>query len=532
MGSGLAEMLAHEIRPGVRLLAGLPSFLRHPLDTARARQVLDERNEARSTAFLDMVDRRIFEHGASPYRTLLSWAGCELGDIKRLVADEGVEGALTTLHESDVYLTVDELKGRRPIVRGSRCLEVSPHDFLNPELREYLGIRTSGSRGPETVVPVDLGYIHGRAVNLRLDLEAVNGLAWHQAIWGLPGTSALVHLLELAACGAPPVRWFSHVDPREPGLHARYRRSTSALRWTALLAGRPLPAVQLASVQDPEPVLRWMAEVLKSGETPHLITYVSSAVRLCCAARERGYDLAGSRLTITGEPVTAARMATIREAGVEARPRYGSTESGSIGYGCLRPEHVDEVHVLHDRVAVIQEASSGGLFVSSLLATTPYLLFNVSLGDQAVMTERNCGCPLQTYGWRIHLHSIRSPEKTTCGGMCFLDVDLARVIDDVLPKLFGGEPTQYQLMETQETDGRPGLCLRVDPAVGEIDDAALAAAFLDAIGPGQGMERMMGTVLRDHQLLRIERLPPLSTPSGKILHLCISPSQSAPGSAD
>ena len=47
-------------------------------------------------------------------------------------------------------------------------------------------------------------------------------------------------------------------------------------------------------------------------------------------------------------------------------------------------------------------------------------MLNVSLGDQAVMVQHACGCPLQTLGWDTHLYTIRSYEKLTGGGMTSL----------------------------------------------------------------------------------------------------------------
>jgi hypothetical protein len=72
------------------------------------------------------------------------------------------------------------------------------------------------------------------------------------------------------------------------------------------------------------------------------------------AAFDRGIDLCGSHLLLSGEPITAARLATIRRTGVEVLPRYGSVDCGPIGYGCLAPEAPDDVHTLHDRHAFIQ----------------------------------------------------------------------------------------------------------------------------------------------------------------------------------
>jgi hypothetical protein len=92
------------------------------------------------------------------------------------------------------------------------------------------------------------------------------------------------------------------------------------------------------------------------------------------------------------------------------------------------------------------------------------------------------------------------------------------VLEEVLPSRFGG-PTDYQLVECEQLDGRPSLQLLVHPAVGPLDETALAESFLAAIGSGSGVERVMGQVWRTPGLLRVERRPPLTTATGKIIHL-------------
>lgn len=61
--------------------------------------------------------------------------------------------------------------------------------------------------------------------------------------------------------------------------------------------------------------------------------------------------------------------------------------------------------------------------------------------------------------------------------------------------------------------------LLVDPAVGDVGLDAVARAFLEAIGPGSGVERIMSAVWEDADLLRVNRRAPAATASGKILHL-------------
>jgi hypothetical protein len=93
---------------GGRFLRQLPSFLHHPVTLEEARATLRRRLENREADFLTLVKRAIYEHPPSPYRALLQFAGCEYGDLDRLVRHEGVEGALRALCDKGVYLTIDE----------------------------------------------------------------------------------------------------------------------------------------------------------------------------------------------------------------------------------------------------------------------------------------------------------------------------------------------------------------------------------------------------------------------------------------
>src|SRR5262249_46640517 len=143
----------------------------------------------------------------------------------------------------------------------------------------------------------------------------------------------------------------------------------------------------------------------------------------------------------------------------------------------------------------------------------------VSLGDEAVVSQRSCGCPLERLGWTTHLHSIRSFEKMTAGGMTFLDSDISRVLEVVLPCQFGGSPTDYQLIEEEREEGRASLRLLVHPSLGPLDADAVLDRFLKAIGEGSSANRVMALQWRQAGLPRLERRPPLTTTSGKILHL-------------
>ena len=512
---------------GARLGLALPRFLRHALTPAQARAALGERLARRSDVFLETIRHTVYGQPDSPYARLLTWAGCEIGDLERLVRQDGIEGALRTLVRNGVYLTVEEFKGRRPVVRGSTTLAVDPSRLRNPLSTAHVLGSTSGSRGPGIPVASDLAFIRDRAVNTAVVLDARGGRQWRHAVWAVPGGDSLVPLLRLSAAGARPTAWFTLVSPRASGLHWRYRASGWLIAAVSPLSGRRLPGPIDASLEQPQPILDWVAGVRRGGGTPHLYTFVSPAVRLCRAAAAQGLDLAGVQFTVTGEPLTATRLAAIQRAGAEARPTYASTEAGSIGEGCLARATPDDVHVLHDRVAVVQAGAAGGvpglpsraLLVTALRPHGPYVLLNASLGDEADLEDRPGCCALADLGWPSHLRSIQSFEKLTAGGMTLLDVDVVRVLEESLPARFGGGPTDYQLVEEEAADGQPRLRLLVHPDLGPLAPGEVQAAFLEAIGQGSGAERVFALAWRTGDVLRVERQAPLATRSGKILHV-------------
>jgi hypothetical protein len=516
-----------DIRMGTRILRTLPGLLRRPIRPHAARATVAARLADRSDRFLRLVKRCVYEHPMSPYRALLALAGCEYGDLAGLVAREGVEEALGVLLRHGVYLTVEEFKGRRPVERGRARLDVDPAGLRNPDSMAHIVTQSSGSRGPGSPVPIDVRCWWDRAADTVLFLEARGGTGWRHAVWGVPGGAALADLLRASFSGNAPVRWFSQVDPTAPDLQPRYRWSARLVRWASAVAGVPLPGPEHVAVENSLPIARWMAEVRRAGEVPHLVTFPSSAVRICIAALDAGVDVAGAQFSVAGEPITRSRLDAARRAGAELVPYYAASPCGHIAYACLAPAGPDDLHLLHDLHALVQPASSavdgrlpaGNLFITELLPTTPMVLLNVSLGDHAALTIRRCGCPLERLGWTTHLSAIQSHEKLTAGGMTFLNTDVVRILEEVLPALFGGGPTDYQLSETEGSDGAPRLALLVHPRVGEVETGAVTEAFLAALDGHGGVERVMALAWRGSGLIHVERRPPLATATGKILHL-------------
>ena len=103
--------------------------------------------------------------------------------------------------------------------------------------------------------------------------------------------------------------------------------------------------------------------------------------------------------------------------------------------------------------------------------------------------------------------------------MTFLDSDVTRVLDELLPIRFGGGPTDYQLVEEEQPDGRSCLRLLVHPALGPLEPHRVLDAFLTGISAGSSAHQIMALQWRQDGLLTLDREPPRATPAGKILHL-------------
>ena len=102
--------------------------------------------------------------------------------------------------------------------------------------------------------------------------------------------------------------------------------------------------------------------------------------------------------------------------------------------------------------------------------------------------------------------------------MTFLDVDVVRVLEEVLPARFGGAPTDYQLLEEETGAGQPRLRLLVRPSVELRDPAEVVDVFLAAVG-ARGAARVMELQWRGAGWLQVEQRAPLTTANGKIMHL-------------
>jgi hypothetical protein len=502
-----------------RFTRDLPPFLRAPMSVEEAENALRQRLETRVERFLAMAERHVYGNPQSPYFKLLHMAGCEFGDLKAQIAREGLEGTLCGLAKSGVYVTFDEFKGRKPIVRGSQRFVVSDRDFDNPIVCPHFEIRSGGTRGEATAVKVGLPFIRDMAVNLALALHAHDLDDYQHAYWLL--STAVTLSLRIAKLGRPPLAWFYPLQP----LSAKLRVGSLWLARVSGMAGVPLPVPAFMALQEPERMARWLSDRVREGRRVCLTCYASSAVRICSVAAEQGIAMKNVCFCAFGEPVTEVKRNIIESSGARAVVHYGFTEGGCLGFSCGNPQAADDVHFFRDAYALIQQPRTLGdaevvvqaFLLTNLLSSAPKIMLNMDLGDHGSFSRRRCGCQFEAYGLDQHIAQIRSYEKLSGEGMTFAKTDILRILEQVLPGRFGGTTADYQLVEEEDGQGILRLYLIVSPKVGVVDETALRQVFLDELASKGGYAPLGVGIWRKAETLQIKRQHPVATRAGKIL---------------
>lgn len=479
--------------------------------------IVRDRLNRRGDLFLELADRAIFTNARSPYLRLLAHAGCTRGDLRALVQREGLEGALAALAASGVYVAFDELKGRRPIVRGSLQFRATYEQFSNPLQPAHLIVPTGGSGGRRSPVRRSLADARDNALGLLAAVDAHGMRNVRHVLWGATPQG----FFKSMAVGLPVIGWFYATKPIPQTALFGLKYLATVSRMYGATAATP----SHLDVSQPARMARWL-HARQRPDSPILVTaYASSAVRACLAAAELGLTLPHVVFEAHGEPFTEARRAAIVAAGARAIVRYGSTEIPSVGYGCASPRAVDDVHVAIEKLALTvrkravpdDTGVTESLILTSLLPTTPLVALNVELGDRADVSQRACECASGTLGLTQHLENIRSFEKLTGEGVTFALTDVLRILEERLPARFGGSLADYQLAERFEQDGITRMELRIATRLPAVREDDVKAEVLRWLGEGSLMSGHMANVWTKLGTLTVVRQDPTPTAAGKVL---------------
>jgi hypothetical protein len=496
---------------GVRRFCRDVETVPHALETARARL------RDRERLLLESLARTVFGRPQSPYSRLLRAAGCEPGDVERLVRAEGVEGALETLRRAGVYVSFEEFKGLVPAVRGSQRFPFTPRDFDNPLLTPHLSVTSGGSRARPTRILIDLAYLAELSPHWALWFEAHGWMDRPQLYVTAFYPGIVNRYLRNVRIGKPYDRWFVTARGGSPA----YGLGTAWIHWTARRAAG-LPAPSTVDLERLEPVVATLADGAERGAPACVHTTATTAARLSAIATRLGRSLADVAFCLGGEPLTDARRQSIEAAGARGVPAYGSSEGALVGVQCPRPADTDDVHVLTDLFTVLPERRLvhgepvDGLLVTGLLRAGPKVLLNADIGDVGHLERRPCECLLGRLGYDTHLARIRSFQKLTGDGATFLASDLYALLEDVLPRRFGGVTGDYQLRERQDAHGVSRYDLLVSPDVGPVVEGELVQAFFEGLERQRPAYGFMVDQWRRGGLVAVRRERPRVKARGKI----------------
>ena len=512
-----------------RFLWGLRSFLSHSITLEEAQAIVRQRMAEREANFLRIVEQDIFDHPQSPYLPLLKLARCEFGDIQQMVQRKGLEGTLRALREAGVYVSFEEFKGRKPMVRDGQVIHVQPSDFDNPCLRQYYHRRTGGTTGAATPVVIDLQHmadetpirVIGYAAHGALDVPTACGFG------PLPDGTGFFIALRMARSGRMFDKWFPPFAASDLRPSAKYRLANYLMIKTARLYGAPIPWPEPASARDAIVVATWIAESLAEHGVCAFIASVSIVLRACVAAADAGLDLTGAIMFGSGEATTPAKVRAITATGARFVPLYFIVEAGAVGWGCACPVDPSDLHFIKDGLALIQyprqlpgsEITVDSFHFTRLLPSAPKVMLNVETDDYGVIEERSCGCPLEDLGFMEHFRYVRSFSKLTGEGVTLVGSEMVRILEEVLPGRFGGSPLDYQLMEEEDEQGFTRLSLLVDPKIEITDEAAVIDTVLGALRQSSVAADLARAIWDHAGALQVKREEPVWTARGKLMPL-------------
>ena len=133
---------------GARFFARLPLYLRRQITPQIARETQALRLQQRAQRLLERFRLDVYGRRGSVFHELLRHAGCEYGDIDAGVQRDGVESTMARLFAAGVYLTVDEFKGRKPVVRGTLRIEAGPQRLRSPQAAYHMPASSGGAEPP------------------------------------------------------------------------------------------------------------------------------------------------------------------------------------------------------------------------------------------------------------------------------------------------------------------------------------------------------------------------------------------------
>jgi len=343
----------------------------------------------------------------------------------------------------------------------------------------------------------------------------------------LPSNAGIGNILRQVQIGQLSKKWFTPLVAGDLRPALRFRLATWAIVATARLLGEPIPYPELVRLDQAGVLARWAADTIRAHGACMVRTYVSTALRVCVAAKEMGLDLTGAIFVGGGEPATPAKVRGITSTGARFLSIYSISELGGVAKACANPVEPSDVHFFHDMFALIThprrapntEIEVDALHFATLLPTAPKIMLNVETDDFGVVERRSCGCLLEKYGFDRHIRRIGSFQKLTGEGMTLIGSDMVRILEEVLPARFGGSPLDYQLEEVEDEQGFTRLNLSIHPRIKIEREAEVIETVAEELRRGSVGADMARAFWQQARTLRVKRVEPVWTSRGKLMPL-------------
>jgi len=248
-------------RGTLALVCSLPGFFRRRVTPQRAEQEIKNGLATREERFLEVIRTRVYESPGSPYLKLLKHAGCEYSDLRTHVQKNGLEKTLERLATEGVYLTSDEFKGKREVVRGRLSFKTSPADFDLRGSPPGFVTQSSGTSNCPVQTLNSIDWIELRTFFLGVALKAHDLFSSSHAVYEavLPGAGGMTLLLGLAQLGVAADGWFARKIPVNSWLERCYFDLTTYL---IVLSGKTFgpgfPRPKLIGIDDTDRIVRWL----------------------------------------------------------------------------------------------------------------------------------------------------------------------------------------------------------------------------------------------------------------------------------
>lgn len=94
----------------LRFALGARRFCRDVETVPRALETVSARLRDRERRLIEILQGAVFGRPRSPYAVLMRAAGCEPGDVEKLLVTDGVEDALETLRRAGVSVSFEEFR--------------------------------------------------------------------------------------------------------------------------------------------------------------------------------------------------------------------------------------------------------------------------------------------------------------------------------------------------------------------------------------------------------------------------------------